>query len=578
MRGVFKIINLMAIDLTGSFFNITQQKISRGQDINFDFSVVNNGDEDIQPFDFDIVISQDENIDANDLKIGNYEIKNVLEAGKDSGLKSFRYKTPGATDPFWLEEDSTYTVGLRLDPKNKFSESNESNNSNQGIGVDLDTVEAVTFGDSDLVGLQTTLGKPEVATGSYIDLSFAVANVSDKIANPFSVDIYLSKDTKVSEGDAKLGTYDIRDIVEANSNTGVKKYSYQVPPKGHSFWESGDGKYNVLLDVDSKDEVSETNEVNNSGQNAGLDYTSINVINTGFDGSSDPADLVITSFEVPEDVTAGETVTVEYKVTNQGDSTADDFATGFYLFTEDYLGSNDSLSLEDVPGVFFLQGDRESTLMSLEAGDSATMTTELTIPEEWKGFTGPGDYYLGAEADAYDDVAENDETNNSLTEEMVDYQKVAIDNAPEATADLLTGATFEVGADTISPGSTFEVTYEIENKGNASADDFAAGFYVFTGDYLTNHDELSIGDVPEVFFLQGDRESTLISLEASKSTTMTTELTLPENWAGFAAGSGEYYVGVAADPYGDVAESDETNNSLNGLDIDYAKVNVDVIL
>ncbi len=566
----------MAIDLAGSSFSITQQKIRRGQDINLDFTVVNNGDEDIQPFDFDIVISQDENIDENDLKIGNYEIRNVLEAGKDSGLKSFRYKTPSATSPFWLQEDSTYTVGLRLDPKNKFSESDESNNSNQGIGVDLDTVEAVTFGDSDLVGLQTTLSKPEVATGSYIDLSFAVANVSDKIANPFSVDIYLSKDAKVSEDDAKLGTYDIRDIVEANSNTGVKTYSYQVPSKNHSFWKSGDGKYNVLLDVDSKDEVSETNEVNNSGQNAGLDYTTIDVKNTGVVVT--PPDLVITSFEVLDKVAAGETVTVEYKVTNQGDSTADDFATGFYLFTEDYLGSNDSLSLEDVPEVLFLQGDRESTLMSLEAGDSATMTTELTIPEEWKGFTGPGDYYLGAEADAYDDVAESDETNNSLTEEMVDYQKVAIDNAPEATADLLTGATFKVSPDTISPGATFEVTYEIENKGNASADDFAAGFYFFTGDYLTNHDELSIGDVPEVFFLQGDSKSTLISLEANKSTTMTTELTLPSDWEGFAAGSGEYYVGVAADPYGDVAESDEMNNSLNGLDIDYAKVNVDVIL
>ncbi len=568
----------MAIDLTGSFFNITQQKISRGQDINLDFSVVNNGDEDIQPFDFDIVISQDENIDENDLKIGNYEIKNGLEAGKDSGLKSFRYKTPSVTSPFWLDKDSTYTVGLRLDPKNKFSESDKSNNSNQGIGVDLDTVGVVEFKDSDLVGLQTTVGKPEVAAGSYIDLSFSVANVSpDQIANPFSVDIYLSKDAKVSEDDAKLGTYDIRDIVNPNSNTGVKKYSYQVPPEGHPFWKSGDGKYNVLLDVDSKDEVSETNEVNNSGQNAGLDYTSISAINTGFDAVPSSADLAVTGFKVPDNVAAGDTVTVEYEITNQGDSTADDFGTGFYLFTEDYLANNDSLSIEDDPGVFFLQGDKDSARMSLEAGKSATMTTDITIPQEWKGFTGSGDYYLGAEADVYDDVAESDEANNSLTGVDVDYQKVSIDNAPEGTADLLTGSTFKVSADTISTGSTFEVIYEIENKGNASADDFAAGFYVFTKDYLTNHDELSIKDDPGAFFLQGDKDSARMSLEANGSTTMTTKLTLPENWAGFTAGSGEYYVGVAADPYGDVAESDETNNSLNGLDMDYAKVNINVI-
>ena len=570
----------MAIDLAGSSFSITQQKISRGQDINLDFTVVNKGDENIQPFDFDIVISQDEIIDANDLKIGNYEIRNVLEAGKDSGLKSFRYKTPSATSPFWLEEDSTYTVGLRLDPKNKFSESDKSNNSNQGKGIDLDTVEAVTFADSDLVGLQTKVGKPEVAAGSYIDLSFAVANVSDKIANPFSVDIYLSKDTKVSQDDAKLGTYDIRDIVEANSNTGDKKYSYKVPPKGHPFWKNGNGEYHVLLDVDSKNEVKEINEVNNSGQNAGLDYTSINVINTGSGVGNLPspssADLVVTGFEVPEGVAAGETVTVEYEITNQGDSAADNFATGFYLFTEDYLKSNNSLSIEDDPGVFFLQGDRDSSLISLEAGESATMTTQITLPEEWKGFTGPGDYYLGAEADAYDDVAESDEANNSLTGIDVDYQKVSINNAPGG-ADLLTGSTFEVSPDTISTGSTFEVTYEIENKGNASADDFAVGFYVFTEDYRNSHTELSIEDDPGVFFFQGDRDSSLISLEANGSTTMTTQLVMPSDWAGFTEDGGEYYVGVAADPYGDVAESDETNNSLNGLDMDYAKVNVDVI-
>ena len=565
----------MAIDLTGSFFNITQQKISRGQDINLDFSVVNNGDEDIQPFNFDIVISQDEKIDENDLKIGNYEIRNVLEAGKDSGLKSFRYKTPSATSPFWLDKDSTYTVGLRLDPKNKFSESNESNNSNRGIGVDLDTVDAVEFGDSDLVGLQTRVGKPEVAAGSYIDLSFAVANVSpDEIANPFSVDIYLSKDTKISEDDAKLSTYDIKDIVNPNGYTEDKKYSYQVPPKDHLFWKSGDGKYNILLDVDSKDEVSETNEVNNSGQNAGLDYTAINVINTGVVVAQ--PDLAVTDFKVQNNVAAGETVTVEYEITNQGDSTADDFSTGFYLFTKDYLASNDSLSLEDDPGVMFLQGDRESTLMSLKTGESGTMTTQLTIPEKWEGFTGSGDYYLGAEADVYDDFAESDETNNSLTELDVDYQKVSIDNALGG-ADLLTGSTFEVSPDTISTGSTFEVTYEIENKGNAVAEDFAAGFYIFTEDYLTKHDELSIEDNPGVLILQGDEDSFLISLEANETTTMTTELTLTSDWEGFATDSGEYYVGVAADPYGDVVESDETNNSLNGLNIDYVKVNVDVI-
>ena len=100
---------------------------------------------------------------------------------------------------------------------------------------------------------------------------------------------------------------------------------------------------------------------------------------------------------------------------------------GFYLFTEEYKDSNNSLSVEDVPEVYFLQGDEASSLISLEPGESTTMTTELTIPEQWTGFSGAGEYYLGAEADAYDDVVEGNDVNNSLTGAGVDFQKVSID-------------------------------------------------------------------------------------------------------------------------------------------------------
>lgn len=582
MRGVFKIINLMAIDLTGKLFNVAQQKIDKGQNINLDFSVVNNGDESIQPFNFDIVISQDDVIDKNDLKLGNYEIKNGLGAGQDSGSKSFRYSTPDAENPFWLDEDASYTVGLRLDPQNKFAEADENNNSNQGLGVDFDTVEAISFGESDLVGLQTSVGKTEVAAGSYIDLSFSVANVSQEIANPFSVDVYLSKDNTVSEGDAKIGSYDIRDIVAAGGDTGEKTYSYQVPSAGHPFWKGGDGQYNVVLDIDSKDEVKETNNENNSGQNVGSDNAAVNFVDTGSVEPTDGADLAVTGFKVPAGAAVGETVTVEYKVTNNGNAVADSFATGFYLFTEDYLASNDSLDLAKVPEVYFLQGDRNSALTTLGAGESKTLTTELTIPEEWEGFSGPGDYFLGAEADAYDDVVESNETNNSITLSDVDFGKIGINNAPggvdpATSADLLTGDNIAVTPNAISTGDAFEVTYEISNKGTANAEGFAAGFYLFSGEYLTGNDSLSLESVPEVYFLQGDRASSLIDLAAGKSTTLTTELTMPEDWDGFAGGSGEYYVGYSADPFGDVTEGDETNNSLNGLDKDYAKVNINVI-
>ncbi len=706
----------MAIDLTGQFFNSIQQNISKGQGLNLDFTVANNGDEDVQPFSFDIVLSRDNEISKDDFRLGTYEIKEGLKAGENSGTKSYRYSTPAANNPFWLEDNDSYYVGIRIDPENDILESNEANNSNQGSSSDVDSINVIEFGASDLRASFMGLGQQRIQPGGKLDLSFTVANDSEEFANPFSVGIYISNDENIDpENDVKLGTYDIRNMINPGEDTGVKSFSYATPELGNALWGNGDGNYYIGLDIDAKDEVKETNEENNINQGVALDYVGFEM-----DGLDSVADLAGTSFEAPETFEAGDTIEVEYEITNQGGADANLFAAGFYLFTEDYLANNDHLSIEDVPEVYFLQGDRDSSLINLEPGESTgTMTTELTIPQEWAGFSGEGEYYLGFEADVFDDVVESNDFNNSLTGEMVDYKKVTIDapvnntvdlvgthfevvqdqimpgqlfdlgftianegmasiddfqfdlylsqdesisadedvylgtynvrdgiagnsdfglrsaryRAPEmedafwskgdgtyyagmiidpqndiaetnednnsnlgqdlegkdldsaktnvtglgAIADLKTNGSFDVMPDTIATGETFEVQYDIFNQGDASADLFAAGFYIFKEDYLTNHDALSVEDVPEVYFLQGDRASSLISLEPATGTgVVTTELTMPTDWAGFAGGSGEYYIGVAADPYNDIAESDEMNNSLQGTIFDYEKVTINV--
>jgi len=697
----------MAIDLIGNSFNIVEQQIERGQDLDLEFSIANNGNEDAAPFSFDLVISQDGFLTRDDYVLGTYRIPDGVEAGSDSGIRSFRYQTPDAASPFWLDEDNDYTVGIRLDRANEIPESDEINNSNQGLGVDFDQVGVSDFGDSDLLTSSVSVTNSPIRPGSFVDLRFSVLNDSANIANPFSVDIYLSRDGVISEGDSKLGRYDIRDILEGGQDTGIKTYSYQTPSSSSGFWLQGDGEYQILIDIDSRDEVDETDRSNNVGSaSIAVEGTDNTIINNG------SADLVVEGFTTSANLQAGETTQVEYTITNNGTSSADLFGAGFYLFTEEYLAANDSLNIEDIPEVFFLQGDQDSSLISLEAGESTTLTTDLTLPTDWTGFSGPGDYYLGVEADAFDDVVEGNEVNNSLRGVGQDFQQVSIDNAPVNEAVDLVGTHFEVVQDEITPGelfdlgftvqntgtgdaepfsfdlylssdeiiteedtfigtydvveslasgedtglkssryrapeigdalyngdgkyyagmiidpnediaetniannsnvgegldfastqvtgldpagdlaissltldsesistgSTFEATYEISNEGEASADLFAAGFYVFTEDYLNSNDSLNVEDIPEVFFLQGDQASSLISLEAGESTTMTTELTLPSDWEGFSAGSGEYIVGLAVDPFGDVAESDETNNSLNGMDIDYVKVDIEVI-
>jgi len=706
----------MPIDLTGKSFDIAQSIIDKGQALNLDFSVMNSGDEDVAPFSFDIVISQDDEISEDDFKLGTYNNTTGLKAGLDSGLKSYRYNTPDKDSPFWKDIDGTYTVGMRLDPESEFFESNKDNNSNVGLNIDSDQVEVRDFDflfkdqRAELKGKSISVANQEITPGEKIDLSFVVENESPAIANPFSIDVYLSPGIGIDvKGAVKLGTYDIRDITDGNGDTGVKSFKYPTPDLGDPVWEKGDGNYYIAFDIDSQKEVQETREGNNSRLGEGLDYTAF-----GVTGLNTAADLVVKNFEAPANAKAGDTVTVEYEIVNEGGAEADLFASGVYLFGANYLADNESLNLEDAPEIFPFIGDRTASAISLEAGDTTgMMTTEITLPESWAGYSGDGDYYLGVEVDPYDDVVESSDINNSLTKAGIDYQAIALEAPIDNTVDLV-GTYFEVVQDQIVPGqkfdlgftvkneglattnpfvfdlylsqdenisaeedfrlgsydirdgldgeedtgiksfrytapdgeeafwdggdgtyyagmiidpnddivesnednnseqgmgldygstevtglekiaeleaksfdvksenievgSDFEVSYEILNNGTESADLFGAGFFIFDEDYLMNSDALSIDDVPQAYFLNGDRANATISLEAGESTgMMTTTLTMPENWAGFAGGSGDYYIGLATDVYGDIAESNEMNNSLIGMDTDYQMVTINM--
>ncbi len=95
-------------------------------------------------------------------------------------------------------------------------------------------------------------------------------------------------------------------------------------------------------------------------------------------------------------VTAGTTVTFEWTEENAGSASAT-FNIGFYLSPDPDIATSDTL----------LGSNTGSTL---PAGDSATFTRTLTIPEN----TPTGTYYLGCVLDYDDRLAESDETDNAF--------------------------------------------------------------------------------------------------------------------------------------------------------------------
>ena len=175
---------------------------------------------------------------------------------------------------------------------------------------------------------------------------------------------------------------------------------------------------------------------------------------TGLDPNG-PPELAPASFNVvPDSLTSGQTFEVEYDITNRGTGAAQNFIpAGFYLFKEDYLQEHSDIVQTDVPRIYPLQTFADDTeAVSIDGKSNLgqqTASLELPNADEWQGFSeGSGDYYVGLFADPADSVKESNETNNSLTESLIDYEKVNItvaggsSSAPgdtQATDELVAG-------------------------------------------------------------------------------------------------------------------------------------------
>ena len=414
-------------DLIGQSFEVTKNLLTAGSQVDVNFAVYNKAAGDAGSFMVDVYVSSDENISPeDDFKLGMVSVDS-LAGLTGTEVISESYTLPGEEDPFWLTQgDATYFIGTVIDSENTVAEISEDNNSNQRETFDYDGVKISNSSLVDLTGTYLTPVQETIAPGESFDIDFTIANKGNGNASSFNVEFYISKDKNISaDEDIKLGDYNVNSLA-ANSNTGAITNFYNAPEADNEFWAEGDGTYYVGMVIDGENIVAETDELNNSNQGELLDYDDIKVVT---EKEGELADLIGVDFNIiQETAVPGDTMEVEYEIYNQGDGKANNFAVGFYLFTEDYLNNSDGLALEDAPEVYFLFGDRDSALIDLE-GNSSTgkMTATLELPTDWQGFSGSGNYYLGMAVDAYDDVDESDKLNNSLNGEMVDYERVFID-------------------------------------------------------------------------------------------------------------------------------------------------------
>jgi len=125
-------------DLVGYSFAVQQNAAVWGSSIGVQFEVANQTAGNAGPFKANVVLSRT-GVFANNSPdcyvLSSVNFTNGLQGGYIGGWDSFTNVSLPSANPF-LDSTTTFHLGLVIDPANQVAESNESNNANQGPGID----------------------------------------------------------------------------------------------------------------------------------------------------------------------------------------------------------------------------------------------------------------------------------------------------------------------------------------------------------------------------------------------------------------------------------------------------------
>jgi CARDB/Kelch motif/Divergent InlB B-repeat domain/Beta-propeller repeat len=353
----------------------------------------------------------------------------------------------------------------------------------------------------DLIMTAVTPNSATVNQGGTLSASDTVMNQGTMPTGTFRIAYHLSGDNIYGNGDdVVISTIrTVTSLVPGASDSATTSLSIASNAPG--------GTYHLCALADSIAQVAESNETNNALCSAGT-------------VTLPTADLVMTGVSTPATAVApGNSLSVSNTVMNQGGFAAGSFRVGFYL-SVNADGSTNDVAISTT-----------RTLSSLGAGASSTGTTTLTIPPG----TAEGTYYVCAMADSLGQVAESNELNNVLCTASTLQVSLPDLSMTEVTPN----------SSTVTPGGTLSVTNTVSNGGSASGV-FRIAFRLSPDSVYGNTDDVVVTATRVVS-----------SLGAGSSSTGTTNLTIPGSTP-----LGDYYICALADSLGQVAESDEGNNTL----------------
>ena len=413
-------------------------------------------------------LSANAGLDASDVLLDSRAIGPLAAGASSAGTTTLALPDPLAS--------GTYYLFAKADGPGTVSEVTEFNNTRASmiaIGADL-TISAFS-------------GPATAAAGAAISVNETTLNAGGGGASGTSTRFFLSLDALLDGADVPLGSRTVGPLAAGSSSAAITPVV--IPPSTAS------GMYYLFAKADGGEALVEPNEVNNT--------RSITVRVGG--------DLTVSGLSAPQRAAPGGTIVVSDATKNLGAATVGESTTGFYLSANLWLDASD------------IRLAPSRSVPALAAGAQSVDSTTVAVPN-----VGPGTWYLLANADDGNAVAETQETNN------VKFTTVQV--GPDVTLLYVNAPATAVSGTSVTVSDTVK---------NVGAVDVPATVVRF---YLSRNNTVDASDIP----LAAERAVPPLAVNATNAGS--TVVQIPADV------SGAWYLILVADGDQVIVESSELNN------------------
>jgi|GEM_PF-3957701 len=507
---------ISGIDLEAAEFNDNEPNgFTWGSTYEFDADIFNKGDTDAGAFAISIVLSVDDSYDGSDTVIGSATVSSL--ASNSVSINDVNVTLPVVDDGF---SDGQYYFILMADSGNAVTEADENNNTlsfmamiDQGGGdppVDDEQIEL----QPDVFAFTTT---DPLNWGMTVNMDANVRNAGTADAGVFDVTIYLSEDNIVDQADNALYTFTINSL--AAGSLASNNIDITLPAAGT------DGEYNLIMVVDSGDEIVETNEEDNCWST--LAY--IGEDNPPQDDIELQAGIININNQTT--INWGDILNIDTEIFNTGNSTPDPFTVSISLSQDNIPDDTDtvlhSFSIDSLPG-----------------GSSTAQNLDINLPAAGTD----GDYHLIMMVDSGNVVPEPNEDDN-ITMVTIHVGADNPDDPPvsEDGIDLIAddNVDFQFPYDPVW-GQEIDIPVNVFNNGDTASGSFNATVVLSQNNVYGDNDDHFLTDVTFANGVEpgmGDFTDAMVTLPAIGT-----------------LADGDYHFLVFLDSTNAVTETDENNN------------------